>query len=243
MSKDTTKWYAEWFNTPYYHSLYKNRDDSEAKKFMDKLTQHLSLQKEETIMDLACGKGRHSRYLNSLGYQVTGVDLSPNSIAFAKQFENDRLHFAVHDMTQVYNCKFDVIFNLFTSFGYFENQEDNLNTIKAIKSNLKPNGIGVIDFMNVDYVIANLVASEAKSIDHITYNINRFVENGFITKEIKFIDQGEPYTFFERVKAIDLDEFKAYFDIAGLTLLEIYGDYNLTKFSKNSSPRLIMIFQ
>ncbi len=243
MSKETTKWYAEWFNTPYYHSLYKNRDDSEAKKFMDNLTQHLSLQKEETIMDLACGKGRHSRYLNSLGYQVTGVDLSQNSIAFAKEFENERLHFAVHDMTHVYHQQFNVIVNLFTSFGYFEKEEDNLNTIKAIKANLKQNGIGVIDFMNVDYVIDNLVPSESKVIEGITYNINRFVEDDFITKEIKFIDQGDTFTFFERVKAIDLNQFKAYFKAAGLTLLEIYGDYNLTKFNRNSSPRLIMIFQ
>ena len=243
MSKETTKWYAEWFNTPYYHSLYKNRDDSEAKKFMDNLTQHLSLQKEETIMDLACGKGRHSRYLNSLGYQVTGVDLSQNSIAFAKEFENERLHFAVHDMTHVYHQQFNVIVNLFTSFGYFEKEEDNLNTIKAIKANLKQNGIGVIDFMNVDYVIDNLVPSESKVIEGITYNINRFVEDDFITKEIKFIDQGDTFTFFERVKAIDLNQFKAYFKAAGLTLLEIYGDYNLTKFNRNNSPRLIMIFQ
>ncbi|WP_010182218.1 class I SAM-dependent methyltransferase [Aquimarina agarilytica] len=243
MPKDTTKWYAEWFNTPYYHSLYKNRDDSEAKKFMDNLTQHLSLQTDETILDLACGKGRHSRYLNSLGYQVTGVDLSKNSIDFAKQHENERLEFAVHDMTQVYPQQFNVIFNLFTSFGYFEKEEDNLNTIKAIKSNLKTNGIGVIDFMNVNYVIDNLVPSETKTIEGVTYTISRFVENGFINKEINFIDQGDVFTFTERVKAIKLDEFKAYFETAGLTLLEIYGDYNLTKFNTASSPRLIMIFQ
>ena len=119
MLKDTTKWYADWFNTSYYHLLYKNRDASEAKKFMDNLTQHLSLQEDETIMDLACGKGRHSTYLNSLGYQVTGVDLSENSINAAKEFENDRLKFAVHDMTQEYSEQFNAVFNLFTSFGYF----------------------------------------------------------------------------------------------------------------------------
>ncbi|WP_010520948.1 class I SAM-dependent methyltransferase [Aquimarina agarivorans] len=243
MSKDITKWYSEWFNTPYYHSLYKNRDDSEAKKFMDNLTQHLSIQKNETILDLACGKGRHSRYLNSLGYSVTGIDLSDNSINFAKQFQNDRLHFAVHDMTKVYEQQFNFVFNLFTSFGYFEKEEDNLNTIKAIKQNLKPNGIGVIDFMNVDYVIENLVPSETKNVNDIIYNINRFVENGFIIKKINFIDNGDAYSFSERVKAIKLNEFKAYFKAAGMTLLEIFGDYNLNKFNTHNSPRLIMIFQ
>ena len=243
MSKDTTKWYADWFNTPYYHLLYKNRDASEAKKFMDNLTQHLSLQEDETIMDLACGKGRHSKYLNDLGYNVTGVDLSENSINYAKQFENDRLRFDVHDMTQKYTEQYNAVFNLFTSFGYFENEEDNLNTIKAIKANLKEFGFGVIDFLNVDFVLDNLVATEVKQVEHVEFHIKRYLKGGFITKEISFTDKGEDYNYTERVKAVTLKDFEAYFEAAGLTLLETYGDFNLGKYLPKSSPRLIMIFQ
>lgn len=243
MLKDTTKWYADWFNTSYYHLLYKNRDASEAKKFMDNLTQHLSLQEDETIMDLACGKGRHSTYLNSLGYQVTGVDLSENSINAAKEFENDRLKFAVHDMTQEYSEQFNAVFNLFTSFGYFEKEEDNLKTIKAIKSNLKEHGFGVIDFLNVDFVLDNLVASEVKQVEHIEFHIKRYLKDGFIHKDISFSDEGKDFNFTERVKAVRLKDFENYFEAAGLTLLEVYGDFNLNKYQSKSSPRLIMIFQ
>ena len=243
MLKDTTKWYADWFNTSYYHLLYKNRDASEAKKFMDNLTQHLSLQEDETIMDLACGKGRHSTYLNSLGYQVTGVDLSENSINAAKEFENDRLKFAVHDMTQEYSEQFNAVFNLFTSFGYFEKEEDNLKTIKAIKSNLKEHGFGVIDFLNVDFVLDNLVASEVKQVEHIEFHIKRYLKDGFIHKDISFSDEGKDFNFTERVKAVRLKDFENYFKAAGLTLLEVYGDFNLNKYQSKSSPRLIMIFQ
>lgn len=243
MPKDTTKWYANWFNTPYYHLLYKNRDAFEAKKFMDNLTQHLSLQEDETIMDLACGKGRHSYYLNSLGYQVTGVDLSENSIQYAKQYENDRLQFAVHDMTENYSEQFDAVFNLFTSFGYFEDEADNLKTIKAIKANLKAYGFGVIDFLNVDYVLDNLVSTEVKQVEHIEFHIERYLKDGFIHKDISFTDEGERFNFTERVKAINLKEFERYFEAAGLTLLEIYGDYNLSKYQTKNSPRLILIFQ
>ena len=243
MLKERKKWYADWFNTKYYHQLYKNRDDSDAKKFMDNLTQHLSIQPEETIMDLACGKGRHSRYLNSLGYKVTGTDLSENSINFAKKYENDRLHFEVHDMTKPFPKQFHFIFNLFTSFGYFDKEEDNLITVKAIKSNLKENGIGVIDFMNVDYVIENLVPTEVKIVDNIEFHIKRYVNNGFIFKEIHFKDKGENFSYIERVKAITLQDFKNYFEAAGLTLLEIFGDYNLNKFILSTSTRLILIFQ
>lgn len=243
MSKKTTKWYASWFNTSYYHLLYKDRDDSEAKRFMDTLTQHLSIQPEESILDLACGKGRHSRYLNDLGYTVAGIDLSENSILSAKVYENDRLYFDVHDMTVPYGKQFNFVFNLFTSFGYFENEIDNVNTIKSIKDNLMPNGIGVIDFFNAEQVIANLVEEEIKQVEHITFKIKRFVENGFIIKQIDFTDDGEEFSFQERVKAITLDDFKKYLELSGFTLLEIFGDYSLSKFNTKSSPRLILIFQ
>ena len=76
MTKDTQQWYASWFDTPFYHILYKDRDHSEAQLFMDNLTNYLNIPEQGEILDLACGKGRHSMYLNSLGYDVTGVDLS-----------------------------------------------------------------------------------------------------------------------------------------------------------------------
>ena len=92
---------------------------------------------------MACGKGRHSVHLNSLGYQVTGLDLSEESIAYAKQFENSSLHFDVHDMSTPYHDQFDAVFNLFTSFGYFENEEDNLkgtpSTWPSVPDNLSDN--------------------------------------------------------------------------------------------------------
>ena len=158
MQKEDTSWFASWFDSPYYHVLYKDRDDSEAADFMDRLTQYLHLHPSSKILDLACGKGRHSRYLSSLGYDVTGVDLSTQSITYAKKFEKENLKFAVHDMCLPYkNAAFNTVFNLFTSFGYFDNEEDNLRTIKAIKANLSSNGLAVIDFLNVCYVASNLV--------------------------------------------------------------------------------------
>lgn len=243
MLKDSTKWYASWFDTPYYHILYKDRDYKEAQQFMDNLTTYLSLGPEETILDLACGKGRHSIYLNQLGYNVTGADLSKNSIEYASQFENERLKFRVHDMCQPYPEKFDAVFNLFTSFGYFENEEDNLNTIKAIKSTLSERGFAVIDFMNVTNVINNLVPEEIKEVEGISFHISRYVKNNYIHKDITFTDKGQEYSYTERVKAITLDDFQVYFEKANIQLLDIFGSYQLQKFNTNNSERLILIFK
>ncbi|WP_299254646.1 class I SAM-dependent methyltransferase [uncultured Aquimarina sp.] len=243
MLKDSTMWYASWFDTPYYHILYKDRGHEEAQQFMDNLSNYLSLEPKEKILDLACGKGRHSVYLNQLGFDVTGVDLSKNSIEYASQFENETLRFRVHDMSKPYLKKFSAVFNLFTSFGYFEKEECNLSTIKAIKSDLNEKGFGVIDFMNVDYVIDNLIPEEIKEVSGITFYIKRYVEKGYIYKEIKFKDNNENFLFTERVKALTLKDFEKYFEQAEVNLLDIFGDYQLKKFHKTVSPRLILIFK
>lgn len=243
MQKDTANWFASWFDTPYYHILYKDRDYAEAQHFMDNLTHYLNLPEDAKILDLACGKGRHSLYPNQLGYDVTGADLSENSIAAASEFANDKLHFKVHDMREPFEEKFDAVFNLFTSFGYFESDDDNLTTLKAIKESLTEYGFAVIDFMNVNYVINNLVPEEVKTVEGIDFHIKRYVKDNHIFKEIDFEDKGQKFHFTEKVKALTLDDFEQMMEEAGIFLLDVFGDYKLRKFFKNDSERLIMIFK
>ncbi|WP_282136189.1 class I SAM-dependent methyltransferase [Seonamhaeicola maritimus] len=243
MIADTTTWFSSWFDTPYYHILYKDRDDTEAHAFMDTLTHYLNIPEHGTILDLACGRGRHARYLNKIGYDVTGVDLSENSIEFAKQHENHRLKFDVHDMCKPYPKQFDAVFNLFTSFGYFDDDADNLNTIKAIKANLNEYGFGVIDFMNSEFVIDNLVPEEVKIVDDITFNLKRYVEDGYVIKDISFTVDNRLYNFQERVRAFTLNDFEELFKKADVHLLDVFGDYKLRKFSNKTSERLVMIFK
>ena len=243
MKKTTKQWYASWFDTPYYHILYKDRDYAEAQLFMDNLTNYLNIPDGGKILDLACGKGRHSIYLNQLGYNVTGVDLSEKSILHAKRFENDTLHFDVHDMTKPYHQTFDAVFNLFTSFGYFDDDDCNLKTITSIKSDLNKFGVGVIDFMNSNYVINNLVPKNVKTIDGIDFHQERCIENGYIIKDIYFDINGESYHFQERVKAFTLNDFEILFKKAGAHVLEVFGDYKLSKYHYETSERLILIFK
>ena len=242
-NRQSNSWFASWFDTPYYHILYKDRDYEEAQQFMDNLTHYLNLPEEAKILDLACGKGRHSIYLNSLGFDVTGSDLSENSIKEASKDANDTLHFKVHDMRDSFEEKYDAIFNLFTSFGYFENDADNLKTLISIKESLTEYGFAVIDFMNVDFVINNLVPSEIKTVEGIDFHIKRYVKDNHIFKEIDFEDKGEKFHFTEKVQALRLADFEAMMEEAGIFLLDVFGDYKLRTFYKNQSERLIMIFK
>ncbi|MFV7234276.1 class I SAM-dependent methyltransferase [Flavobacterium sp. ZB4R12] len=241
--KPTENWYTSWFDTPYYHILYKERNYREAQIFMDNLTHYLNLPEKAKVLDLACGKGRHSIYLNQLGFNVLGADLSENSIAEANKNSNETLHFKVHDMREPFEEKFDAIFNLFTSFGYFENDEDNLTTLKAIKQSLSEYGFAVIDFMNVNQVLETLVPEETKTVEGIDFHIKRYLKDGHIFKEIDFEDKGQKFHFTEKVKALTLKDFEELMEEAGIFLLDIFGDYKLKKFHKTDSERLIMIFK
>ncbi len=243
MQETQKTWFSNWFDTPFYHILYKDRDYAEAQFFIDNITHYLNLPDHAKVLDLACGRGRHSIYLNKLGYDVTGADLSKNSIAFAKEFENDTLHFEVKDMREPFEEKFDAIFNFFTSFGYFPNDRDNYITLNAIRDSLSEYGFAVIDFMNVHKVIEQLVPQETKTVDGITFQIKRWVEDHHIYKNIQFEFQGEQYDFTEKVKALTLQDFEHMMDEAGIFLLETFGDYKLHKYDPQESDRLIMIFK
>ena len=236
-------WFVSWFNSPYYHILYKNRDESEAAAFVQRLGNHLSLPHGSKVLDLACGKGRHSAQLRKFGFEVIGIDLSDESIASAKEeFEQDGLEFYEHDMRELYWSEyFDLVVNLFTSFGYFHSVEDDQNTISSVADSMKPGGLLVIDFLNAVKVKANLVEEETKTIDGVTFDLNRSVESGIIKKQIRVVDGQVELEFEEKVDALELDDFKLYFDRAELELIETFGDYNLNPFDENESNRLIMI--
>lgn len=235
-------WFDEWFDTPYYHILYKDRNDDEAHLFMDNISRFLNFEPKQKILDLACGKGRHAIYLNSKGLDVVGVDLSANSIAHAQQFGNERLHFDRHDMREVYRKgDFDVVLNMFTSFGYFETEVENQQAISAAAANLRKGGKFVLDFFNTEKVIAGLVAYEQKKKNDIVFDIYKKIENNFIIKDIKFEIDKELLHFQEKVKAITEPQFEKYLQQAGLRILHIFGNYQLQTYNSQQSDRLIFI--
>jgi SAM-dependent methyltransferase len=236
------KWYQSWFDSPYYHILYKDRNQDEAKIFIDHLIAFLKPHPESRMLDQACGKGRHAKYLNSLGFEVTGIDLSPQSIAYCKKFENEKLEFFVHDMRKVFRINYyDYVFNLFTSFGYFENDHQHQLTIDSAAQSLKKGGLFIIDFMNVNKVLRELKAFSSVVKENIQFDISKKVENGFIIKTITFTDKETEYLFNEKVEIIYEQDFERYFLHSGLKIVNVSGNYNLEPFDELNSDRLILI--
>ncbi len=238
------EWFVEWFDTSFYHQLYKSRSYEEAQMLIDNLEKKLGFAPNNTFLDLACGKGRHAIYLNSKGYDVTGIDLSRNNIEAANQSASSNLHFFVHDMRETFRPdSFDFVLNLFTSFGYFEENYDNFRAIKAVAENLKSGGTLVLDYMNSAKAVKNLTKYYEKEVDGIKFVITKKIEYGFIVKNIDFDYENEHYHFEERVKILTCEDFRYYFRKAELTCKEIYGSYDLQPFDVMESDRMIFVVQ
>ena len=239
------EWFGEWFDSPYYHVLYKHRDHEEAQAFINVAIEYLGVNSQHKIMDLACGKGRHSIYLNKKGFDVVGLDLSAQSIEYANKFANDRLHFYIHDMREVFAEEaFDFVFNFFTSFGYFETKEEHEKAIHSIAQSLKKGGVFLLDFLNPYTVINHLVTEEKKEIDGIEFHITKdFTEDGYITKDIEFIAHGKSHHFKEKVKALRRVDFLEYFKNSNLDVIDILGSYELAPYVPEKSERMIFILK
>jgi SAM-dependent methyltransferase len=231
----------DWFDSDYYHVLYKHRDYNEARNFINNIVEYLDLKKGSKILDLACGIGRHSIYLDKIGFKVVGTDKSPNNIKKAKASKNQDISFLQMEMIDDTNHKYDVIFNLFTSFGYV-NHDYNLKTIKNIERQLKNDGTVIVDFMNTLFVKNNLVIEETKVIDDLSFKIKRRSDGKHIYKEIKFNDKKD-YFFQEKVMDLSLKDFEDYLKRYNLKIIKTFGDYNLNEFDIENSERLIMVIK
>jgi len=238
-------WYQTWFNTPYYHDLYQHRDLNEAKAFIESLCQKLGVKEGEIAIDVACGRGRHAQVLANQGLDTVGLDLSPESISFANQFAHEGLNFRVGNMLEPFEVtEADWVFNLFTSFGYFEEDTMHACAISNMAGALKPGGKLVLDYMNTEKIATQLVPEDTVQTKLARYKITRHIEGDSIVKRISFEEPGcNILQFEERVRAFQPHELTHFMEAAGLCVLDQHGDYDLSPFSPEESDRLIIIAQ
>jgi len=237
-------WFNDWFNSPYYHLLYNNRNQSEAELFINKLCQHLQIPEKSNIWDLACGKGRHSLELSKKNYRVIGTDLSEKSLEQAKTLQNENLEFLLHDMRKPFKLNyFDYVLNLFTSIGYFDDEKDNFKVFEHVNNALKPQGFFVVDFFNALKISKQLKPEYTEQRSDITFHIHKKILNGSIHKLIKFAHHNKQYAFTETVSLLEQKDFEKFAEAFKFKLIKTFGDYELNAFDKENSDRLILIFK
>lgn len=239
------EWYKEWFNSPYYDILYYKRNEQEAAAFIRLLISYLKPSKESYMLDVACGKGRHSKVLADMDFDVTGIDISETAITEAKANETDKLHFFCHDMRlPFYINYFDYAFNFFTSFGYFHTDREHNNAIRTIAQSLKNNGLFVIDYLNVHYAEAHLKKSETTVLDETPFHISRWHDDAHFFKQIQIEKPARHnlrHLYTEKVAKFSLGDFTDMLAYQNMQVQEVFGDYHLSHYDVQKSPRMIII--
>lgn len=238
-------WFEEWFDSPLYEKLYAYRNEEEAELLAGLIENEIPKERYPEILDLGCGRGRHSHTLAEKGYHVTGIDLSEQAIQKARRIAAERnldnVTFLVSDMRKPLSRKFDAVLNLFTSFGYFIDDSENASVFDSVEKMVKNNGRFLVDYMNAEKVRENLVAEETGVYQDINYSIMRWIENNMVFKKIVFNLNGESKSYTERVKLYGEEWFKEELLKRGFEIYRCYGSYDGEPFNPKSSSRLIFI--
>ncbi|MDG5767901.1 class I SAM-dependent methyltransferase [Balneolales bacterium ANBcel1] len=240
-------WYESWFDSPLYEKLYAARDDREAARLVNWIAGMFPPHQYLRALDIGCGRGRHSLMLAGHGYHVTGVDLSTRAISKARRKADaarlENLTFRVGDMRTFRNGPFQLVCNLFTSFGYFDDDADNLSVMRNMAANLAPGGVLVMDFLNPRFTVDNLVPREQTGIGELACDISRSIEGDMVVKTIAFSGEHghEEQRYQERVKLYGPEWFMERFRELKLEDIRFYGGYQGQEFDERSSQRQLMV--
>ncbi|MGA7837307.1 MAG: class I SAM-dependent methyltransferase [Ignavibacteriaceae bacterium] len=239
------EWFEDWFNTEEYLNVYRHRNEAEAKQLVDLLLKFISIPQEGNVLDLACGAGRHALLFAQKGYQVTAVDLSDKLLQVAKKTAEENkinIDFIKSDIRYFStDKKFDLILNLFTSFGYFENDEENFKLFDIAYSQLEKDGYFVLDYFNSNFVKENLVEESVDELNNLKLIQKRHIENKRVIKDIIIRKNGSEQSFCESVRMYNKNELVSAIENAGLKIKHILGGFEGEDFDEEKSQRIIII--
>jgi SAM-dependent methyltransferase len=236
-------WYRDWFDSDAYELVYQQRNLDDARRLADLVERVARLEPGAELLDVACGRGRHALLFASRGYRLTCFDLSPNALrTAASRAESSGLAMECvrGDMRALpFEEQFDGVLNLFTSFGYFEDEQDHQRVVDGMARALRPGGFVVQDFLNPAHVAASLVPEDVREEGDLTIRQARWIEDGRINKRITLGRGGEEHVFTESVRLLTLADFERLYAAAGLRLADTFGDYHGAPYEEGS-PRLIL---
>ena len=238
VSAHEADWFEEWFGEDYLR-IYQHRDETEAERAIELIAANVAGREIDSVLDLACGAGRHTKILEERWWTV-GLDLSMSLLKTARRETKDAPYVRA-DMREIPFAarSFDLVVNLFTSFGYFDDDREHVRVLACVKSALKSGGTLVIDFLNAAEVRHTLVPYDERVENGITIEQRRRIspDNRFVEKKITLRDRGKEY--IERVRLLSPRDLERMLITAGFEVAKVFGDYGGRSWSENS-PRTIM---
>jgi SAM-dependent methyltransferase len=231
-------WFEAWFGEDYLR-IYHHRDEEEAEHAIEMIVSNLPGRQISSVLDLGCGAGRHTKVLFERWWTV-GLDLSMALLRVARK-ESPDAPYVRADMRDLpfADESFDLVVNLFTSFGYFEDDSENARVLGCVRAALRPGGTFVIDFLNASQVRKELVPYDERVERGVTIEQRRTItgDNRFVEKTIRLRERGKEY--IERVRLLTEADLERMLRASGFEVSKRFGDYSGVNWSEDS-PRVIL---
>jgi SAM-dependent methyltransferase len=233
-----TEWFEEWFGEDYLR-LYPHRDDADAERAVDLIRRTLPFQPGWRVLDVACGAGRHARAFVSAGARSFGLDLSATLLRLAREVTDAPLVRADMRQLPIRPRSMDLTVNLFTSFGYFEQDSEHTSALREMISTVRPSGWFVIDFLNPASVRRGLVPEETVEVGGSRIQVSRSVspDGRYVCKSIRS-PKGRHYR--ERVRLFEPDQMSAMLVAAGVEVRYRFGDYDGGPLAPDSGRTILL---
>ncbi|MET0465063.1 MAG: class I SAM-dependent methyltransferase [Chitinophagaceae bacterium] len=243
MEKNLT--YLDWFSSPLFHNFWSDSKEKESQDFINQLINHIKPKRGSRILDSACGQGINSIHLTSLGFDVTGVDISVTNIDWALTREQNNPEFYQHDLRlPFWGNYFHTVLNFSDGFGFYRTRREHEAALRTLASSLQPGGKFVIDYPNTHYHEANLAAfnhtykhQDTEYHFHLTQNETHFI---YKIRVISPDPKKSNEFIFERTK-FSVGDFTEMLAFQQLQVKEIFGDYSLGEYHLSGTPRLIVV--
>lgn len=242
------QWYREFFDDLYLQVYQPFEKPERVRSEVDFIVRTLGLPKGAKILDLCCGQGRHSLELARRGYEVVGVDLSEALLYVAKkraEQEGLKVVFLHCDMREIdFNNEFDAVINMFSSFGYLENEAEDEKVLAKVAQALKEGGKFLLDVMNRDWLVRNFqpmgwraddegwFVLEERTFDHLSGRVE--------TRWIFIARDGVRYERLSSIRLYTVSELRTMLERAGLQVTNLFGDYDSSPYTWDSQ-RLIVV--
>lgn len=232
-------WFEDWFGEDYL-AVYPHRDGREADVVVDFLRERLAGKRVERVLDLACGAGRHSRALGKLWW-TTGFDLSEALLRVARREAKDACYVRGDMRLLPFRSEsFSLVVNLFTSFGYFDDETDNQRVLREVADATSPGGMFVLDYLNSEQVIRNLKPCDERIVNGIVVEQQRAITGGGRFVEKTIVLKGRDKTFKEKVRLFSRSDLESLVTAAGFAVQEVVGDYRGTPWT-GASQRTMLV--
>ncbi|MGK6311190.1 class I SAM-dependent methyltransferase [Variovorax sp. DT-64] len=201
------------------------------------LSQIIPLATHSKLLDICCGFGRLSGRMHSLGYEVTGIDISEEQLSLA-QSENKGPRYLAMDMRAPPLEKFDGLLSMFTSFGYFESADEDINMLKTWSARLQSGGILVMELADMECARAKLPSHKNPFIRY-TFDVEEHCsmdwEHGIF--KVTYRQKDAKFTCWTRL--YEKEELRGFLLESGFREVRLFGDLNLNQ--KRPENNLVIV--